>query len=111
MLLIPLLDNLHSKPFMGEILSSTLFMSASQHYKQQANKFCLQPPTFNIGDSFWLDACNIRTTRPTPKLSKRKLGPFKIESVVLKNSFKLSLPSKWKAIHPVFHVSLLEPAK
>ncbi|KNZ60638.1 uncharacterized protein VP01_15266g1, partial [Puccinia sorghi] len=75
------------------------------------DKFCLQPPTFNIGDSVWLDVCNIRTTRPTPNLSERKLGPFKIKSVVLKNSFKLSLPSKWKAIHPVFHVSLLEPAK
>ncbi|KNZ60713.1 uncharacterized protein VP01_15128g1, partial [Puccinia sorghi] len=80
---------------MGEILSSNLSMSANQRYKQQADKLRLQPPIFNIGDS----------------LSERKLGPFKIESVVLKNSFKLSLPSKWKAIHPVFHVSLLEPAK
>ncbi|KNZ55287.1 uncharacterized protein VP01_2720g3 [Puccinia sorghi] len=40
-----------------------------------------------------------------------KLGPFKIEPVLLKNAFKLSLPLKWKAIHPAFHVLLLEPAK
>ncbi|KNZ61993.1 uncharacterized protein VP01_13284g1, partial [Puccinia sorghi] len=75
--------------------------AASQHYKQQANKLHLQPPSFNIGDSVWLDACKIQTTRPTPKLSERKLCPFKIKSVVSKNVFKLSLPLKWKAIHPV----------
>ncbi|KNZ44495.1 hypothetical protein VP01_9101g1, partial [Puccinia sorghi] len=74
--------------------------NSSQHYKQQANKLCLQPPSFNIGDSVWLNTCNIRTTRPTPKLSERKLGPFKIKSVVSKNAFKLSLLLKWKAIHP-----------
>ena len=85
--------------------------AASQRYKDQADKLRIQPPTFNIGDEVWLDARNIRTTRPTPKLSEKKLGPFKIESVISKNAFKLTLPSKWKAIHPVFHVSLLEPAK
>ncbi|KNZ64711.1 uncharacterized protein VP01_10015g1, partial [Puccinia sorghi] len=41
----------------------------------------------------------------------RKLGPFKIDSVVSKKAFKLSLPSNWKVIHLVVHVSLLEPAK
>ncbi|KNZ50805.1 uncharacterized protein VP01_4229g1, partial [Puccinia sorghi] len=97
--------------FTGEILSLTQSMSASQRYKQQADKLCLKPPSFNIGDSFWLNARHILKTRPTPKLLERKLGPFKIKSVVLKNAFKLSLPLKWKAIHPVFHVSLLEPAK
>ncbi|KNZ44002.1 uncharacterized protein VP01_9611g1, partial [Puccinia sorghi] len=38
-------------------------------------------------------------------LLEKKLGPFKIKSVVSKNAFKLSLPSKWKAIHPFFHVT------
>ena len=85
--------------------------AASQRYKNQADKLRLESPAYNIGDEVWLDARNIRTTRPTSKLSEKKLGPFKIESVVSKNAFKLTLPSKWKAIHPVFHVSLLEPAK
>ncbi|KNZ45935.1 uncharacterized protein VP01_7694g1 [Puccinia sorghi] len=76
-----------------------------QRYKQQADKLRLQTPFFIIFDSVWLNACNIQTTRPTPKLSERKLGPFKIKSFVSKNTFKLSLPSKWKAIHPVLHVS------
>ncbi|KNZ55408.1 uncharacterized protein VP01_2690g1, partial [Puccinia sorghi] len=48
---------------------------------------------------------------PLATLVTLKLSPFKIESVVSKNTFKLSRPLKWKAIHPVFHVSLLEPAK
>ncbi|KNZ44232.1 uncharacterized protein VP01_9391g1, partial [Puccinia sorghi] len=69
--------------------------AASQRYKQQAGKLRLQP---------------LFQHQPTPKLSERKLGLFKIESVVLKNAFKLSLPSKWKAIHPVY-VLLLDPAK
>ncbi|KNZ48486.1 uncharacterized protein VP01_5633g1, partial [Puccinia sorghi] len=86
-------------------------LSASQSYKQQANKLFLKTPSFNIGDSVWLDAHKIRTTRPTLILLERKLGPFKIKSVVPNHAFKLSLPLKWKAIHPVFHVSLLEPAK
>ncbi|KNZ44750.1 uncharacterized protein VP01_8871g1, partial [Puccinia sorghi] len=29
--------------------------AASQRYKQQANKLCLKPPSFNISDSVWLD--------------------------------------------------------
>jgi hypothetical protein len=50
-------------------------------------------------------------TQPAKKLSEQKLGPFTIESVISKNAYRLTLPSKWNAIHPVFHVSLLEPAK
>ncbi|KNZ44625.1 uncharacterized protein VP01_8986g1, partial [Puccinia sorghi] len=41
----------------------------SQRYKQQVDKLILQHPTLNIGDSVSLNAHNIRTTRPTPKLS------------------------------------------
>ncbi|MBW0512220.1 hypothetical protein O181_051935, partial [Austropuccinia psidii MF-1] len=27
------------------------------------------------------------------------------------HSYQLKLPSQWKSIHPVFHISLLEPVK
>ena len=83
---------------------------ANQRYKEQADQSCTTAPTFAVGDQVWLDACNICSTRPTCKLSKRKLGPFKVESVISPNAFKLTLPAKWQGIHPVFHVSLLEPA-
>jgi len=34
-------------------------------------------PIFKPGDRVYLDASDIRTTRPSPKLSHRRLGPCK----------------------------------
>ena len=36
-------------------------------------------PVFQPGDQVYLDASDIKTTRPSPKLSHHRLGPFKIE--------------------------------
>ena len=36
-------------------------------------------PIFQPGDRVYLDASDIKTTRPSPKLSHRRLGPFEIE--------------------------------
>lgn len=83
---------------------------ANIRYKTAADKLRLNPPTFNVGDRVWLSSQNIKTTRPASKLSEKKLGPFEIISIISKSAFKLKLPPSWK-IHPVFHVSLLEPAK
>ncbi|MBW0591489.1 hypothetical protein O181_131204 [Austropuccinia psidii MF-1] len=49
--------------------------------------------------------------RPTKKLSKRWLGPFPILKKVSSHAYHLKLPSQWKSIHPVFHISLVEPVK
>ncbi|MBW0564475.1 hypothetical protein O181_104190 [Austropuccinia psidii MF-1] len=59
----------------------------------------------------WLSSQNIKSTRPTKKLSKRWLGPFPILKKVSSHASHLKLPSQWKSIHPVFHISLLEPVK
>ncbi|MBW0569029.1 hypothetical protein O181_108744 [Austropuccinia psidii MF-1] len=59
----------------------------------------------------WLSSKNIKSTRPTKKLSKRWLGPFPILKKVSSHAYHLKLPSQWKSIHPVFHISLLEPVK
>ncbi|MBW0533695.1 hypothetical protein O181_073410 [Austropuccinia psidii MF-1] len=42
---------------------------------------------------------------------KRCLGPFQILKKVSTHAYHLTLPSQWKSIHPVFHISLLEPVK
>ncbi|MBW0527609.1 hypothetical protein O181_067324 [Austropuccinia psidii MF-1] len=42
---------------------------------------------------------------------KRWLGPFPILKKVSTNAYHLKLPSQWKSIHPVFHISLLESVK
>ncbi|MBW0499694.1 hypothetical protein O181_039409 [Austropuccinia psidii MF-1] len=54
---------------------------------------------------------NINTTRPIKKLSERWLGPFPILKKVSTHAYHLKLLSQWKSIHPVFHISLLEPVK
>jgi hypothetical protein len=42
-------------------------------------------------------------------LDHKKFGPFKIKRNIKDVSFELCLPPTMK-IHPVFHISLLEPA-
>src|SRR3979490_3107994 len=46
--------------------------------------------------------------RPSKKLSEKYLGPFEIIAQVGSISFTLRLPDNMRAIHPVFHVSMLE---
>ncbi|MBW0574991.1 hypothetical protein O181_114706 [Austropuccinia psidii MF-1] len=59
----------------------------------------------------WLSSKNIKSTRPTKKLSEGWLGPFPILKKVSTHAYHLKLPSQWKSIHPAFHISLLEPVK
>ncbi|SGY56118.1 BQ5605_C006g04108 [Microbotryum silenes-dioicae] len=65
-------------------------------------------PPFKIGDQVLLNRKNIQTSRPSSKLDSHKLGPFRIQRIISPAAFKLELPASMK-IHPVFHVSLLEP--
>ncbi|MBW0547918.1 hypothetical protein O181_087633 [Austropuccinia psidii MF-1] len=59
----------------------------------------------------WLSSKNIKSTRHTKKLSEKWLVPFPILKKVSTHAYHLKLPSQWKSIHPVFHISLLEPVK
>ena len=61
------------------------------------------------GDKVYLLRRNIKTTRPSDKLDYVKIGPFRIQEQTGKVNYQLELP-KGMRIHPVFHVSLLEPA-
>ncbi|KAF8752755.1 hypothetical protein RHS01_07336 [Rhizoctonia solani] len=76
---------------------------------QQFNRSVKPAPNFTIGDRVWLLRRNIKTTRPSDKLDYRKLGPFKIVAARGPVSFQLELPPSLSRLHPVFHVSLLEP--
>ena len=53
---------------------------------------------------------HIRTTRPSKKLAEKYLGPFEIITQAGTHSFTLHLPDSMRSIHPVFHVSMLEPS-
>ncbi|MBW0520712.1 hypothetical protein O181_060427 [Austropuccinia psidii MF-1] len=80
-------------------------------FKRYADKSRASPPVLDPGDMVWLSSKNIKSTRPTKKLSERWLGPFPILKKVSTHAYHLKLPSQWKSIHPVFHISLLEAVK
>ena len=73
------------------------------------NKKRKKGPHLKRGDRVYLLRKNIKTQRPSNKLDHVKLGPFKIKKEVSSVNYELELPQGMK-IHPVFHVSLLEPA-
>ena len=75
-----------------------------RYYNQHAR----QQPDFKIGDLVMLNTKNICTKHPSPKLAPRLYGPFKILEQRGNLAYKLQIFNRWK-IHPVFHVSLLEP--
>ena len=65
--------------------------------------------TFKEGNKLLLQSLNIRTLRPKKKLDHRQLGPFEVLEKIGTKAYKLDLPARYEKIHPVFHVSLLEP--
>jgi len=65
---------------------------------------------FKPGDKVFLDASDIQTTRPSQKLSHRRLGPFVVERQVGSMAYHLRLPHRMKQLHPVFNVVKLTPA-
>ncbi|MBW0550845.1 hypothetical protein O181_090560 [Austropuccinia psidii MF-1] len=76
-------------------------------FKRYADKSRASPPGYMV----WLSSNNIKSTRPTKKLSERWLGPLLILKKVSTHAYHLKLPSQWKSIQPVFHFSLFEPVK
>jgi hypothetical protein len=66
-------------------------------------------PEYKPGDKVYLDASNIQTTRPSKKLSHKRLGPFIIEKKVGNSAYRLRLPLSMSRLHPVFNVVKLTP--
>ena len=50
-----------------------------------------------------------RTTRPSKKLADKFLGSYKVIVQPGTHSITLRLPDSLHAVHPMFHVSMLEP--
>ena len=75
--------------------------------KKYSDQRTTPQPDIEIGDLVILNRKNVRTKRPTKKLSPRLYGPFKVIETRGNRAFKLDLQPRWK-IQPIFHVSLLE---
>jgi hypothetical protein len=86
--------------------------NAQATYKKAADRHRLDSSPkelkFRIGDRVWLLRRNVKTTRPCEKLDYQRLGPFIISNQINDVAFRLDLPPQMH-LHPVFHVSLLEP--
>ncbi|MBW0570732.1 hypothetical protein O181_110447 [Austropuccinia psidii MF-1] len=80
-------------------------------FKKYADGNRAIPLDFQAGYKVWLSSKNIKTKRPTKKLSERWLAPFEVLKKIGSHAYHLKLPQQWKPVHPVFHVSLLKPVK
>ncbi|CAA7267179.1 unnamed protein product [Cyclocybe aegerita] len=84
---------------------------SQKRYQKAADNRRLPAPNFKVGDQVFVKAQFFRTTRPSKKLAEKFLGPYEIIAQVGSHSFTLRLPQSMRLVHPVFHVSMLEPFK
>jgi hypothetical protein len=61
-------------------------------------------PDYKPGEKVYLDASDIKTTRPSQKLAHRYLGPFVVERKIGPSAYRLRLPTSLSRLHPVFNV-------
>ena len=85
-------------------------MAAAQlQYQGTADTSQTLAPEFPIGSQAYVKAQFFHTTCPTKKLTDKFLGPYKVIAQPGTHSITLCLLDSLCAIHPMFHVSMLEP--
>jgi len=62
--------------------AKSVICKAQEDMTRYYNRRRSPAPVFKPGDRVYLDASDIRTTRPSPKLSHCRLGPFEIKRQV-----------------------------
>jgi hypothetical protein len=72
------------------------------------NRGHVPAPNIHVGSKVWLDAHNVRTTRPSRKLDWKRLGQCRVQGQVSPDAYELELPASIR-IHCVQPVSLLNP--
>ena len=97
------LDKLHQE------LKTTIARS-QLWYQGPASLWRMSAPDFKVGQQAFVKAKFFKSTYPSNKLSEKFLGPFNIIAQAGINSITLWLPDTICGVHPVFHVSMLEPA-
>jgi hypothetical protein len=84
-------------------------IAAQQRQKALANKIRVEK-TLKVGDKVLLSTkyLNLKHSKKSRKLLPKWIGPFEVVQVVGPIAYKLKMNPGWR-VHPVFHVSLLEP--
>ena len=86
-------------------------MAAAQlQYQGTADAHRLPALEFLIGSRAFVKAQFFRTMHPSKKLADKFLSPYEVIVQPGTHSVTLWLPDNLCAVHPVFHVSMLEPA-
>ena len=86
-------------------------MAATQlQYQGTTDTQRLPAPEFLIGSRAFMKAQFFHTTCPLKKLADKFLGPYEVIAQPGTHSVMLQLPDNLHTVHPVFHVSILEPA-
>src|SRR5258708_5782599 len=83
---------------------------AQERYRKNADKHRTEAPELKIGDQAYVKVKFFRTRRPSKKLLEKNLGPYNVIGKPGTHSVTLRLPRQFRSVHPVFHVSQLEPA-
>jgi hypothetical protein len=83
--------------------------AAQKHYQKAADNRRIPPPEFKIGQYAFVKARFFQTIRPSKKLAEKNFGSYKIIRQSSPNSFVLCLPDSMRKVHPVHHISMLEP--
>src|SRR6266436_1472420 len=84
---------------------------AQERYWKNADKHRVEAPKLNIGDQAYVKAKFFRTRQPSKKLLEKNLGPYDIIGKLGTHSVTLHLLHQFHSVHPVFHMSQLEPAQ
>lgn len=84
-------------------------MEAATSMKRFADRRRSPPPTFAVGDKVFLDASDLRSTRPSCKFDDKRYRPFTITKCLSPLNYELALPTHWHLSTNVFHVSKLRP--
>ncbi len=85
--------------------------TAQERYQRNADCNRVETLDLKVGDWVYIKAKYFRTGHPSKKLLGKNLGPFKVIGTPGTHSFTIQLPQQFQSVHPVFHISQLEPAK
>ena len=97
------LDALHQE-------MKTAISAAQRRYQGPADRRRQAPPELAVGSKAYVLAKFLRTTRPTRKLAEKYVGPYEVLGKAGRQSYVIRLPDSLRTVHPVFHISQLEPA-
>ena len=89
--------------------AKSALMRSKDEMARYYNRKRTPTPEFKVGDKVFIDASDIKTTRPSIKLAHKFIGPYLIEQKIGPLNYKVKLPVGMK-IHPVFNVVKLRVA-